>query len=628
MLRMMREHATSWFIKIILGAIVIVFVLWGVGNYGAQRESRVALVNGQPITVDEYRGAYNNLMERYRQLYGENFNNDMIKMLNLEQQALDSLIDQRLLLQEAESLDFRVSDEELAAAIRNFEAFQRDGRFDRRLYLNLLSRNRLTPETFEVNQRQALLAEKVRSFIMDSVKVSENEAFEYYQWNNATMKLDYVLFEPSRYEDIEPTDAETEAHYEENKENYKTDPMVKVQYLRFPAEDFVDRVEVPEEEIEAYYMENPEAFESPKTVEARHILIKTGEADPPEVVEEKKSRALEIMEKARSGEDFAELAKAHSEGPSKEKGGLLGAFKREDMVKPFSDKAFSMAPGEISEPVLTQFGWHIIKVEKVNEASTTPLEEAEETIRKRLARDRADILAYDEAESVFMAAYEGDDLGELAEARDLDLTSTDFLTRSGTVKGVGDSRAFLSAAFELPVMEISDIKDLKDGYYLLQVTEKIEAETADLADVRAEVKADLVSKRRMERAEAEAEALLKAVREKDATLSEAAEISGLTLRTTEPFKRQDAIPGIGYEREIARKAFELSPEKKYPQAPLKGRKGYYVIAFNERKAPDTEAFKAEETEVRDRLLQQKRVRTFNTWLAQVKSRSEIERLTN
>ena len=149
MLSLMRKHAGTWMIKIILGAIVIVFVFWGVGSYRSRQTGRVADVNGTVITLNDYRTAYTNLVEQARQSFGNNLNDELIRALQLKKRALDQLIDRALLLQEAEKLKIQVSDEELAQTIKGIRAFQTAGVFDNQRYLNMLSRTQLSPENFE-----------------------------------------------------------------------------------------------------------------------------------------------------------------------------------------------------------------------------------------------------------------------------------------------------------------------------------------------------------------------------------------------------------------------------------------------------------------------------------------------
>ena len=516
MLSVMREHATSWFIKIILGVIVIVFVLWGVGNFGDEGRNHVATVNGEPITDDAYRTAYNNLLQRYSEMYGGNLNDEMLEMLKLDQQALTSLIDETVLRQQAEAMSFQVSDGELADAIAGIEAFQNEaGRFDKRRYQALLNANRLTPEAFEQMQRRSMLSAKLRSLIMDSVKVSDDEAWQWYRWQNAAVQVDYVHFDPADYE-VELADEAVREYYEAHPDQYRTQPKVKAQYLRFAAGDYTDQVTVTDEEIEAYYSSHQSEFVEPETVSARHILIKTNPDDDEEAVEAKRERAGEILEKARAGEDFAELARQYSEGPTRERGGDLGSFERGRMAKPFSDKAFSMEPGEISDPVRTQFGWHIIKVEDKTPESTAPLEAVRDEIRDNLARERGLSLAYDAADSAYYSVAPGDGLTEIAAATSAGLQTTDFFTRSGPTGDdtIANPRQMASAAFSLAENEISDITKIGEAYYLIEVTEKLEATLDDFENVADRVRADLRRERREELAQADAEAFL-------ATLTEA-----------------------------------------------------------------------------------------------------------
>jgi peptidyl-prolyl cis-trans isomerase D len=355
-------------------------------------------------------------------------------MFQIRKRALDQLIDQALMLQAAEKYKLTVSDEELAESIRQIGAFQTAGAFDGRLYLNTLSRNKLTPETFEIQQRDALIIDKLQQFVSGNIKVTDLEAQQWYIWNNTEVDLDYVLLEPQRYQDIEPTDEEILNYFDDHKDNYKTDPQIKVRYLYFKPDDYTDKVSVSEDDIQDYYESNPDKFESPKTVEARHILIKLDPDANAEEVEKARQRIETIFDMANEGQDFAELAKQYSEGPTKDRGGNLGAFRREAMVKPFADRAFSMEPGEISEPVRTRFGWHIIKVEKVNPEKTTSLSEARNDIINDLKADYSKNMAYDEAEAVYDESFEGRELDIIAQERDLKILTTGLFSQKNPPK--------------------------------------------------------------------------------------------------------------------------------------------------------------------------------------------------
>ncbi len=631
MLRLLRQNATNWLIKIILGAIVVVFVFWGVGNFRAQRKDRVALVNGETITLKEYREAYNNIIEQLRQRLGNNLNDDMIKMFNVKSQALDTLIDKKLILQEAAKLNLRVTDDELADTIRQIKVFQSNGNFDSQIYKNVLNQNRLTPEDFEFIQNESILIEKTRSFILSNVKISEQEAIEWFKWENTSVNIDFVLFEPGRYDDINPSNDEISSFFENHKESYKTDAMIKVRFLRFEPDAYGSVVKITNEEIQDYYESNTEKFKTQKTVEARHILIKLDQSSDPETVEKKRKTALDILKLAREGIDFAELAKQYSECPSKNKGGYLGEFKKNAMVKPFAEKAFQMKAGEISEPVRTQYGWHIIKVEKVNEETGVLFKDAEDKIRNKLVEERAKKLAYEEAEAVYDASFEGNDLTKNAEARGLNIVTTDFFTKNKgpDVKMAAEIKnrsAFASYAFNLSLMEIGDIQDFEDGYYIIQLIEKIPEKIPELKDVEERIKIDLIKQMQDVKANKYANEFLIALRDKkppDIKWDAECKKLNLTVAATGFFKRNSSIPHIGTEQNISQAAFKLSNENMLPDAPVKGKKGYYIIRFKERKEPGPNGFEEEKEKIKDKLLKQKMIKTFDAWLSSIRKKSVI-----
>lgn len=623
MLRLMRKQAGSWIIKILLGAIVIVFIFWGVGSFTAERTGRVAMVNGDQITQDEYRNAYDNMVEQMRRRFGNNFSETMIEQFKIKTKALDQLINNRLLVQEADRLDFRVSNVEVADVIRNIGAFKSGGVFSNRLYKNVLNRLRLSPEEFELEQKEAMLIEKLRNVITSSAKVSDQEVLDWYNWNDATVNIDYVLFNPDRYKKIELSQKEIKAYFEENKDNYKMEPMVKVRYLYFDPKAYQSKINISDDEIQDYYDENQKEFETPKTVQARHILFKLDKDAPGEQVEKIRNKALKIMKMARKGKDFAQLAKKYSEGPSKDKGGFLGTFKKETMVKPFADKAFSMEAGEISDPVRTRFGWHIIKVEKTNEASVLSLEQAKKKIKEKLIEEKSKILAYDDAESVLDVSFDGDAFLKAAKEHHVKVVATDFFTEKRPPGKIKESAKFASIAFGLSTGDISDIVESVDGYYIMQLLEKIPSMVPKFEKVKGKVYADLLEQKKSENAKKDARNILAALH-KGRSMKDESKSFNLKPKSTGFFKRNASIPTIGYDNKISKAAFQLSDKNKLPEKAIKGSKGYYVIQFKERKAPEPENLAKEKDSIKQRLLEQKKSTLFDAMLAKIKSKSEIE----
>jgi peptidyl-prolyl cis-trans isomerase D len=618
----MRDYATSWLIKIILGAIVVVFVFWGVGSFRNRKANIIASVNGDAITLEEYRSSYNTLLDQMRQRFGNSLNEDLLKMLQLDQQALNQLIEKRLILQEVARLNFRVTDEEVIRSIQSIPAFQTDGVFDGRLYATILNFNRMTPEIFEAAQKESLLMEKLRTYLFSGFRVSENELKEYFNWKNATVSIDYVLFDPKTYTDIELTKEAIDTYFNENKESYKTDPLRKAQYLFFDPKDYKADVQISDEAIQNYYLDHKNDYASPKTVEARHILFKLESGADDQAVAAAKARAETVLDLIQKGADFAEMAKIHSEGPSKTNGGHLGTFRKEDMVAPFSEKAFSMQAGEISEPVQTQFGWHLIKVEKVNPASEQTLEEATDAVRKVLANEEAKVLAYDKAEAFYESTLEGDDIAQVAAELGLAVKTTGPFSNRGPDKGIANPRGFADAAFALSGNQISDIIDLKDGYYILQVIESIPSKIPELAAVKKSVEADLLKDMQATLAEEDANDFLEKLKNTGQTEASDASDSG-TFKSTDYFKRSEQIPDIGWDNAVSQEAFLLSSENPLPDNAIKGQKGFYVVRLKARRLPDALEFDKEKQQLQETLVNQKKSKVFNAWLADARERSDI-----
>lgn len=622
MLNVMRKHASSWMIKVVLFAIVIVFVFWGVGSFKSRNASKVATVNDEVITVTEYRRAYNNLLDQFRQRFGSSLDDGMIEMLQVKKQALDQLIDRRILLQEAKKLDLRVSDAEVAESVMKMPVFHSNGSFDNRRYRSILAQVHLTPEEFESDQKNVLLGEKLTRVVMGAAKVSEAEARQWYDWQNASANVDYVLFEPAGYKEINPSSEEVAAYFGAHKDRYRTDPMVKARYVVFDPDAYKSQVTVEQDEIADYYDSNTAEFKTEKTVEARHILIKLDPDADEEADRDAKTRAEAVTKMAKSGQDFAELAKTHSEGPTKDRGGYLGKFQQSQMVKPFADKAFSMAAGEISEPVKTQFGWHIIKVESVEEASTKTLEQSKQQIVATLTDRKARNLAYDKAEQFYEGCFEKEDLVNNAKTSNLAVMETGPFSRKGPDALGKDKGAFAKAAFSLQADETSDVQDIGGRYYLVQLTETIDATVPPLETVEASVKADLISKMQQDKAKEEAEAMASDLTAGKA-FEESAGVRGVTVKHTGLFTRNAPVPDIGSDPKFTEAAFQLTSTGSTSSQPVRGTAGFYLLRLAGRKAPGADGFETEKDDITSMLLQQKQRSVIQEWIQARKTASKI-----
>ncbi len=622
MLRLMRENTGSWIIKIILGLIVLVFVFLGMGSMGSKKGSQVALVNDTPITMDAFRRSHQNVIEQMRQRFGDNLNDDLLKMLQVKKMAMDRLIEEQLISQEADRLEITVSNEELQTSLMSIPAFQKDGHFDLDTYRRVLSMNRLSPETFEPTHRETLRQTRVRELILNNIKVSDMEARAWYTENATQVSINYLFADPDQYQDITPSQDQIQAYYEKNKDSYKSLPTVKARYLSFSAADFKGKVSISPDQVEAYYLANVSDFSTPAKVDSSHILFRVAEDADEETVRAVEKQARQVYERAMAGEDFAELAKTYSQDGSKENGGYLGAFAKQDLVEPFAEKAFSMAVNEISEPVRTVFGWHIIKVNAQFEASTRSLADARKDIEKKLEDLELKNAAYTAASKAFDAIIDGDDLeqaGLIAGTKVLEKGPFDAI---GPQDMGADAGAFAQFALSLPQGEISDVKEIGDTFYILRVVDRTEPEMLPLKEVTAKVTAAVKKQLQDEKAKATAKIWLDQVTP-DKGLEAVAASNSIALKSTALFGRRDTIPELGQSPEIIRAAFELKENAFHPGV-LKGNDGYYLISLKERKVPGEEEINKNLADVMQQIKSMKQNAAYGEWITALKEKSTIE----
>ncbi|MBF0201978.1 MAG: SurA N-terminal domain-containing protein [Desulfamplus sp.] len=637
MLRFMRANTGSWIIKIILGLIVVVFVFLGMGSMGSKNRDHVAMVNDMPITLDEYRQSYQNTIEEMRRRFGGNLSEELLQMLQVKKQAMDRLIEERLISFEADRLDFDVSDKELQESLASIDAFQKNGVFDINVYLMVLSRNRLTPEAFESMQRENIRRSKVMDLVMNSVKVSDAEAREWYIQNNSEVSINYVKFDQERYQ-IPMNDDAVSQYYEKNREKYKSEPQLTVEYLRYAFDDYRDQAEITSESIELYYEENRDKFMTPEQVEASHILIKVEADADDDAVEAARMEAHEIYEMALSGAEFEDLAREFSQGPTKDKGGYLGTFSRNDMVKPFADKAFSMQPQEIGEPVRTQFGWHVIKVISRIDEAVKSVDEAAPEIRETLVDEEVRDIAYNAASHAFDAVIEGDTLEQAALITGTTLENVGPFTMKGPEWEFPDPSTFARSAFELSLNEIGDIKEIGSAYYIIKPIDRIEPSVLPLENVLDRVQKDLAAQLSREAAESAAREFFAHISDhmnqsqgttalekiEPDTIKSAAQERGFELHDTPFFKKDGVIEGLGREPALAEAAFRLSDVKRLPDDIIKGNGGYYVIFLKERKTPSLDMIKENISSARKTIQGYKQSEMYASWMEKLKKESIIE----
>ena len=395
MLNAMRKHAYSWGIRIILGLIVVVFAFWGVGSGFFNQVHPVATVDGNKILADEVQRQADVMRRSFQNMYGPQAV-ELLKHINIREQALEQIINQRLVDREANRLGLRVSNEDLRRTIADERAFQVGGQFDVQTYEAVLGENNLTPAEFESLRRIELTMKLLRDMVTQAVVLSDAQARQAYDQRNEQIAVGYIQVASADFTgQIHPTEQQVEKFYHANGDMFREPERVKVDYILYDPIKLGDNIVPTDKEIAAFYKEKLNTlFSYPERVRAQHILIAVTPDASAKSRQEAKAKAEKVLEQLKKGGDFAKLAAEYSDDPgSRDHGGDLGFFERGQMIKPFEDAAFSLKPGQLSGVVETRFGYHIIKVNEVKPAHTDTLAQAKprivESLRARAGQKAA-----------------------------------------------------------------------------------------------------------------------------------------------------------------------------------------------------------------------------------------------
>ena len=627
LLSLMRKHAKSWLIKALIAIIAVVFVFYFGYSFTSDQALKIAYVNGELINGPEYEKAYRDMLTALQSRYKSMWNDNMIKMFNLKNRALESLITQRLMSQAAKELGLDVTEAEVQKAIMAYPAFQINGQFDLRRYQALLSNNHMKPEDFETGFTSELLDKKLKQFLFAFLNATDREVLEYYTFANEKVKIAFVEFVPESFKkSVKVNDAELEKYFEKNKEQYRVPEKISVSYLEIDPKNFESGIKISEKEIQSFYEYNADKYNQPKQVKARHILFKFDQNDSDEVKNDAKKRALTVLEKARKGEDFAGLAKEYSEGPSKSQGGDLGYFGAGQMETPFEEAAFALKKGEISDLVQTRFGYHIILVEDIKEADTTPLEKVREEIVATLTGNVATELAHEKGLTLLDQMPYDADLPAYGNQHGITAKKSEHFAKNEPIPAIAGSEKLGPSLFALEENETSGLMELGGKFYIFQTAESKASYLPELKEVKEAVTKRFVAHEAEVAAKSAAEDYLKVLKEGKDWQTLAKE-KDLKIQETEFFTRRDPIPNIGNAPALSEMAFKLGQDNPYADKPFVNNKGAFVIRWEANEGIDENKFQEEKDNYRTSLTQTKHQRVFESWIKNLRKKAEIEIIT-
>ena len=488
MLQSIREGVGRWVAGIILALIAVAFIFWGV-DPTIMGTTFAAKVNGEDISLVEFDRALQNQQSQYQELYRVELTDELQRALRLS--VIEDLIQGEALSQRVASEGYRVSDARLAQAIRTMPEFQVSGEFSMDVYRSQLMFSGLSPTAFEEQQREQLGLIDLQSGVGVSAFYTPAEFARYIELFEQEREVAYALFPADAFLDrVEIDEAQVLAHYDANKDRFFSEESVDIEYLEFTRADFTGEIEVTDEILEAFYEQEQFRYQTDEDRRPRHILIGSIEENP-----EAEARAMDVLARLDAGEEFEDLAAEVSEDPGTSgQGGDLGWLSRGTGA--FQDAVFDMELGEVRGPVKSEFGYHIVRLDEIREGEIRTFESVRDELEVEYRDVRAEELFFDAAQELDALAFDAfDELASVAGDMELTLQTFAGLTRTGTSSPFPVADPVVQTAFSTEVLELGEnsrvIEILDDHVAVLRVTSHNEPREQPLEAVRTEIEAEL-----------------------------------------------------------------------------------------------------------------------------------------
>ena len=629
MLDRMRRHKNI--LKWSLAVVVLTFILLYIPDFvstrpdgtGAAPGEVVAEVGGREVTAGEFQQRYISQIQAYRNQLGGSVNTSLLRQLGVDQQILNQMIEEQVALIEADRNGIRVTDDELAQQIMSIPGLQENGQFiGEARYQQLLQTQNppMTTSQFEEGLRRSLIVEKLRAALTDWMAVPDSDLEREYSQRNDKVKLQVIALNADRFRDkVTVTDADVAAYYQSHSAEYRRGEQRKIRYLLLDRDQARQKVVVPPTDVQRYYNDNIQQYQTPEQVRASHILLETAGKNEADV----KKRADDIAKQVKGGADFAELAKKVSEDKgSAANGGDLDYFGRGRMVPEFEQAAFSMQPGQISDPVKSQFGYHIIKMVDKRAGSTRSLDEVRPQIQQQLAMETADQRITQQARDLEKSINDPGDLDTAAKELGLMVQESGLFQREDPVPGLGVAPQVAQEAFTLADKQVSKAVGSSRGPVFITVTEKKDPYVPKLDEVKDRVRADLIRQRATELSSERASAIAASLKSAP-DFAAAAKAQGLEAKDTELIARNAALPdNIGVSPEVDKVAFSLPVNT--VSDPIKTSDGTVIVRVVEKDPVTPDEFRKAKETFRAEILNERRGRFFNAYMTKAKDKLSIE----
>jgi peptidyl-prolyl cis-trans isomerase D len=491
MLQSIHDKLKGWVAGVVLGAIALVFVFWGI-NWTLSAPTYAAKVNGTEISSNEVRQTYQQQLAQIERQSSAPLDDAMRN--EIKRRVLDEYVNSEALVTRADELGYRVSDGELLAEMSKIPAFQVDGKFDQAHALAVLNaQGRSVAEIEGLFRRDAKLRQLDMALNVSSF-ATPTEMKEFRALTRQQRELAWLTLSAAKFaEQANPDDAAVKAYYDAHKSGYMTPETVNLRYVELSLAQLESKVSVDDAQLKAFYEEQktktPERFLQAEQRRVRHILLPVNDPKEDAAV---KAKAQSLLKRAQAGEDFSKLAKEFSQDPgSAAQGGDLGWSERKVFVGPFGDAAFGMKVDELQGPVKTQFGYHILKLDGIQPPAVKSFDAGKAELEAEYRRNEAERLFNNAQDQLADAALQNaTDIEVVAKKAGLTVQDIGGFSRSAGGGVLGKVPAVIDAAFSQDVLDgrLSPIVEVEKGRgVVLRATDHKVPQQKPLEAVRTEV---------------------------------------------------------------------------------------------------------------------------------------------
>jgi peptidyl-prolyl cis-trans isomerase D len=547
------------------------------------------------------------------------------------QRVGQSMIQQAVVLQEANRLGLQVTDEGLRQFLHSGMygqvLFPKGQYIGDDKYRQLIEQQfQISTQKFETEVKKEIEENRLKSMVTGGITVSDNEVRTSYIDQGTKIKFDYAVISADDVQkQINPTDADLQAFFKTNAAKYAhaIPETRKISYFAFAdGQEPGGTPQVSEAEVQQYYNEHVKEYQVDEQVRVRHILIKVDQGADAKADAAAKQKAEDILKQIKSGGNFADLAKKNSDDPgSKDQGGELGFLKRGATVPEFDQAAFTLPVGQTSDLIKTKFGYHILQVEEKQTAHTRPLDEVKSTILALLTRQKEGAQEQAYAQQLANEAQKNG-MAKTAEAHHLQLTATDYLQQGATVAGLPDGSKMLTTAFSAKPGAAPQVASTGEGFAVFQVND-VKAAHAPAFD---EFKSTLMTDYRQEQlpqllARKTAELADKAKADNN-DLAKAAKELGITIKTSDLVARNGQVPDIGQLSSVAPGLFDLGAGQ--ISNPINTPRSGIVAKLTDKQQPSADDIAKNLDQTRDSLLDTRRNEMFEVFVTSLVDKYQKE----